>query len=151
MTTITTTRPLFDTQLNNVTEFIPYNSKWGNAVSSFDAAIKGEFAPSLQPGEQAKSVMPSGADILFIGTRFGNCVIYKRYADSEVIVSSLPNAITQLYLDTFVGTRLDTRPVTLNLLLGNSNNAVSQPNIGLRIEELFLASDLASLRMRSKK
>ena len=63
---------------------IPYDQKWENHKGYFSNAVIGEAAPVIEHGEVVSSISETGRRIIIIGTRFGNVVIFDRYANNEV-------------------------------------------------------------------
>lgn len=137
MTTATATLSCFSATFERIETILPYNKEWENGTGYFNGGVKGEHAPKLLPGQEAKASTPAGRDIIFIGTSFGNCVVFKRYTDSNVVVSNLPRQVRELYMGTSVGTSLD--DVTQHLLLGNPDCPRISPNVGVRMEQLHQA------------
>lgn len=133
----TTTKSFFDTCFDKTETAIEYNEKWENGTGYLDHAVKGPAAPILTAGQVVKSTTLQGRKILFVGTAFGNCVIFKRYTEGPVVVSNLPRHVTDLYTGTSVGTSLDT--VTLTLLLGCPDIPLGCPNVGIRIDRIRAA------------
>ena len=82
------------------TREIQFNPDWSNGTGYYDNAVRGVYAPRLEIGEIAKSF--SGGEnrrrILFIGTRFGNVVVFDRYTDAEgeVFVQNTPDEVRKL-------------------------------------------------------
>jgi len=126
---------------DQVTTEIEFNPEFSNRTGYYDFAVSGEHAPVLTVGTMAKCVTDNGRKLLLVSTRFGNAVIFQRYSDSEsVIVGNLPREIEQLYLGSAVGTNLAEDSITLFMLLGEPEYDTIYPNVGQRIENLFLAA-----------
>ena len=136
-----TTRPTFFQQaFADIESILPFNPAWKNNTGYFDHAVKGEHAPELGVGEYAKSEDEHGRKIVFVATRFGNCVLFERYskADYECIVSNRPMEVTKLFLGSNIDTRLDAN--TQEMLIGQVPGSYAYPNIGRKIENLLKAA-----------
>ena len=137
----TSNASVFFKAFDKVSTEIAYNVAWKNLTSYNDHAVSGEHTPVLPIGTIAKCVDDYGRKTLLVSTRFGNAVIFQLYSDGEsVIVGNLPREIEQLYLGSAVGTNLAEDSVTLTMLLGDPEYASFNPNVGQRIENLFLAA-----------
>ena len=148
MSTATATKSFFSKHFDRIEKVLPYNSGWENGTGYCDFAVTGKEAPILSLGGEAKSSTLTGRDIIFIGTPFGNCVIFKRYTDSDVVVSNLPQQVTDLYMGTSVGTSLDN--ITLHLLLGNPDCPKISPNVGVRMKNIYAEFNKINLKHWNK-
>ena len=116
---------------------LPFNAEWENGTGYFNNAVFSQDI-ALAPGEMAKSIDTSNRKIVLIGTRFGNVVLFERYfgGKNDVITSNVPPEVTDLFLNSSLGSK--TSEEVIELLLGQSFS--SNPiNIGLKIEEMFSA------------
>ena len=80
---------------------VPFRIEWANGTGYFDGAVKDDLG--LAPGELAAS-SATGEDkrrIIFVGTRFGNVVIFERYTPKEdgneniVVVVNRPSKLSR--------------------------------------------------------
>lgn len=95
----------FDTHFAQATSSLEFDPAWANGTGYFDHAVK---MVSLEPGEMASSVDPQGRKIILIGTRFGTCVFFERYArkdtDDQIrVTSNVPSALRMLITDGVLG------------------------------------------------
>lgn len=137
-----TTRPtFFQAAFAAIKTVVPFNPLWKNNTGYFDHAVKGEHAPELGVGEYAKSEDEHGRKIIFLSTRFGNCVLFERYskADYECIVSNRPMEVTKLFRGGCIDSRLDSD--MQEMLIGWVPGPDTYPNIGRKIETLLKAAD----------
>lgn len=76
---------------------IDFNPSWANGTGYFNSATRGKHAPSLTPGQMVKATDNNGRRIILIGTRFGNVVVFDRYAKAsgeQVFVTNAPSSVT---------------------------------------------------------
>lgn len=117
----------FDSHYAQIEQTIEFKEEWANGTSYFDGAV---WTP-LQPGELAKSVDPYGRKIILVGTRYGTCVFFERYARQDpsdeliTVVSNTPARVRSLVTDGNIGYDEFSRCVT------------KSANIGTAIEKLF--------------
>jgi len=72
----------FESAYEAIKTEVPFNLEWNNGTGYYDGAIMSGFG--LRPGKLAKSYDPnSRRRIIFIGTRFGNLVLFERYTDGK--------------------------------------------------------------------
>lgn len=123
----------FEDRFYTTEKEIPFNSDWHNGTGYFNPAVK---LVELTPGEEAKSKDELGRKIIFIGTRFGTCVVFEREAsNTQRICSNLPRAVCTLFC---IDNRVDDQNFTV--LFGRHGGS----NIGSRIEELFVSQAAAA-------
>lgn len=120
---------------------IPFNPEWANHTGYYNYAVAGEHAPVLNPGEMvtSNSGEVNNRNILIIGTRFGNVVLFQRYTGgaSGVITGNIPRKITDLFIGTQITSNIAEDPTLLDVLIGIVDMGEISPNIGTRIERLF--------------
>ncbi|HET8686508.1 MAG TPA: hypothetical protein VFM18_07565 [Methanosarcina sp.] len=114
----------FIQQYNSIEDVVEFDESWSNGTGYFNNAVY----YSLKSGERRKSVDDKGRKIILVGTRFGTCVIFERYAGSH-IVCNLPDPVQELL---GLNTRLYDEQ-TVSLLTGDT----AFHNIGLRLETLI--------------
>ena len=126
--------------LEKIETRVDFNSGWDNGTDYYNGAVDGPDAPVLAPGEMAKSSSIRGRNIILIGTRFGNVVIFQRYYDNlEVIVSNVPWEVTKLMSGTSIGTRLTDADIGF---LTGMPWFTKPDNIGRKFETLFEAWEM---------
>lgn len=112
-------------------EQLEYNPNWANGTGYFNQAVRGEHAPSLEPGTMKWFVDNIGRKAILVGTFFGNVVIFKRYREDEnkVYVMNVPFAVKDIISQTTGAVTED----TMFYLIGTE----CSPNIGQRINGLI--------------
>lgn len=124
-------RAYFNNHFESIPTAIEFSEEWKNGTGYFDNAVHSVI---LEPGEIAKSTANDGRRIIFVGTRFGTCVFFERYAtndncENSVIVSNIPrrlnNIITSGSLDYSEFSRLACPTLNIGrsveVLFGKSN------------------------------
>ena len=122
---------------NRIATVIAFDPKWANGTGYLDHAVKADLG--LRPGDIAKSTDNLGRGIVFIGTRFGNVVIFDRNHPGDCarpakVVGNYPLKLRQFYRgDMGIGTALSEEG------LGHLIDPVDghRQNIGFAIEGLF--------------
>lgn len=113
---------------NDIRGIVAYDPAWENGTGYLDHAV--ELVP-MDPGERAKSIDPNGRKIIFVGTRFGNVVLFQRYdAKSELDVFNVTSN-TSYKMRPFVSAGYLTREEILAYC------GYDHSNIGFDIERLF--------------
>lgn len=114
-----------------------FNPLWANGTGYFDFAVKGEHAPVVEEGKSVSSLSLDDREIVMIGTRFGNVVVFQRYADKEkgIYVNNLPDTVKKLFNGMLAQGQLDEDSIAV--LLGDSSNA--RDNIGQCYKRYFPA------------
>lgn len=142
-------REVFQQFYEAIQPVVAFDPKWNNGTGYYDYAVKADLG--LKPGQMAKceSVAPNSRRIIFIGTRWGNVVLFERYSPkedgsrSEIIVCNMPSRMERLcYGRLGMGSRLEAS--ALDFLLGDEFYARNQDkyhscinNIGYRIEQML--------------
>jgi hypothetical protein len=99
----------------NVRE-IEFNPAWKNGTDYLDLAVKGKDAPVLENGEVVKCDDDYGRQVILIGHKAGNIVIFQRRANEyERFVANLPD-----YARRYVNSSFLTED-NMYLLLGDSD------------------------------
>ena len=110
-----------------------FEARWKNGTGYLDRIVKDQ-AIGLGVGEQAVFVDDYGRRAIVTNTRFGNVVVFERYAPKPekpiFVVQNSPTEIT--YLLGPVMSRSLTEDAVANVI-----GYVGFQNIGLRIESLF--------------
>lgn len=81
----TTIQQYWAKAFDKVPTTVEYNPKWANGTGYFDHAVKGEHAPKLEVGEMVKCETPAPnlRQMIIVGTRFGNVVVFERYSPKD--------------------------------------------------------------------
>ena len=130
----------FDAHFAQATVTLNFNPEWCNGTGYFDHAVT---LVKLNPGDMAKAEDPQGRKLIFIGTRFGTCVFFERYARKELddqirVVSNVPSELRMLVTDGALGYDEFARMA--------SNGA----NIGTAVERMFnIMNDKAAKRRKA--
>lgn len=71
---------------------VVFNPQWSNGTGYYDHAVMGFLAPNLAPGQTVKTETFDSRKMIIIGTEFGNCVFFERYAGGTngIIVQNSP-------------------------------------------------------------
>lgn len=127
----------FINTFKQITTVIAFDPKWANGTGYLDHAVKADLG--LRPGDIAKSTDNDDRRIIFIGTRFGNVVLFERYSPTKTtlsfkVVGNYPSALRGFYAGSMgIGTALTDEG--LEHLVDKS--APDKYNIGTALEELF--------------
>lgn len=125
---------IFARAFEAVEQILVFKEEWSNGTGYFDGAVKGETAPRLQPGVAARFIDNIGRRAIVVGTRFGNVVVFERYANNNIgaFVLNYPTKLGQFRLfDTSggVGER------DMGLLVGGWGS-IETENIGFHVERI---------------
>lgn len=74
---------------------IPFDPRWANMTGYLDGVVAGDAAPAMEVGEIKFFTDNFGRRCIIIGTRFGNVVVFDRFAnqvDDGVYVVNLPRS-----------------------------------------------------------
>lgn len=117
---------------DSIKDTIEFNLKWVDEQGYLDAMVFGSSSPILNKPAVCTDI--DKRKIITIPTPMGNVVVFQRYTDSDIIVTSLPRAIQLL------GGPLDLygilNPTAIHFLLGDKQN----PHIGERVKSFLGAS-----------
>lgn len=123
----------YDT-FNSIKDTIEFNLDWVDEQGYLDSMVFGSSSPILD--KPAVCIDVDKRKIITIPTPMGNVVVFQRYTDSDIIVTSLPRSIQLL------GGPLDLygilSPTAIHFLLGDKQN----PHIGERVKNLLGTSTL---------
>ena len=126
---------IFNSAYNDIKTIIPFDAGWKNGTGYYDFAMTAELG--ITPGELAKSFdVETQRRLIFIGTRFGNVIIFERYrnGDQSVYVSnSTRNA--QMAGSIEKGS-LSAEALERHIGHVNDNTGTSIYNIGKTIEKI---------------
>ena len=127
----------FQAMFEKLQTTIPFNTEWENGTGYFNDLVFCDTV-KLENGQMAKSMDGCNRKIVVVGTRFGNVVLFERYSgrSNEVITSNVPPEITDLFLNSSLGSK--TSEEVIELLLGQTYSSIPK-NIGIKIEEMFSA------------
>jgi len=70
---------MFAQNYNQIAQGIGYDLQWSDGAGGHGPAVKGPYAPKINPGEIVKSISPGNRRLIFVGTCFGNIVLADRY------------------------------------------------------------------------
>lgn len=117
---------------DSIKDTIEFNLAWVDEQGYLDAMVFGSSSPILNKPAVCTDI--DKRKIITIPTPMGNVVVFQRYTDSDIIVTSLPRAIQLL------GGPLDLygilNPTAIHFLLGDKQT----PHIGERVKSFLGAS-----------
>ena len=128
----------FSEIFNKIDKQIPFKSSWCQNSAYYDYALQGKDAPILEPGELAKCKANEKSRLVFIGTPFGNVVVFERHchaweSSSGSLFCNMPDEIHELRCDDKDHKTMLGYIVSMETILGNINDIEAFPNIGIML------------------
>lgn len=121
---------LFEHAFSRAERQIPYDPKWEKPPGKYEGAVAGPYAPSVQVGRTLASIDERGLKYLFVGTRFGNVLVYEPFpnndTDAVVYRIQLPSQVQRMQW--FHGYQLSEE--LMLLAVGHDRT----PNVGVKLE-----------------
>lgn len=135
--TLTETKAFSDI-FNKINKQIPFKSDWCENSAYYDYALQGKDAPVLENGELAKCRANEKSRLVFIGTPFGNIVVFERHcqsweSSSGLLFCNMPDEIRELRCDDKNHKTMLGYTVLMETILGNIHAAEPIPNIGIML------------------
>lgn len=127
---------LFENAYARTDKIIPFDEKWEYPTNRYNRAVSGQHAPKVTAGRTVCAEDRNGLKYVFIGTRYGNVLVYEPYKGNEtdpVYRIQMPNEVAALQL--FHGSQLNLDQ--LNIAVGSDTT----PNIGVRLEGMLPPPD----------
>ena len=130
---------LFENAYIRADQSIVYDRRWETPPGRYEGAVRGIYAPKVPLGRTVSSMDDRGLKYLFIGTRFGNALVYEPVSnehDNQVIYRiQLTPDIQRLRW--YNGYQLNDELMLLSV--GNDSN----PNLGVKLELVLPPTDEA--------
>lgn len=120
---------------NHIKKAVPFNECWKDVGAYYDYALRGEHAPILEVGEMAKCVVNDKSRLVFVGTPFGNGVVFECYSEiwqspTGLLFCNMPLALQKLRYDDENKKTLLGYSIPMRAILGGKIDNEVIPNIG---------------------
>jgi hypothetical protein len=127
---------LFENAFSRADKEIPFDPKWEGPPNRYKNAVSGAIAPRVDIGRTVCSTDEKGLKYIFIGTRFGNIIVYEPFSGNEtdpIYRIFLPSEVESMRL--FHGYQLTEERMVF--VFGGDN----RPNVGIKIELMLGQGD----------